>query len=417
MVRVRIPNGMTVSATEPKAVSQDNVYAWELGTLQPQQEKNLQIKLTPESRGDMAPQAWVTFTGSSIMRVAVREPKLLIKASAPEKVMVGDPANVTLTVSNPGDGQADLVKVRVHLSEGLEHARGNHLNFEVGNLSPGESRSVQLNCICKLGGEQRCEAIVEADDGLKSQDQAVVNVIMPRLDLAVVGPGLRYLERNATYTFKVTNPGDAPASNVSISEILPAGFRFSTASDGGHHDFQTRTVTWFIGEVGPGQTREVKMDAVAINPGEHHHHAVARAARGLKTEAELMTRVEGLSAIMLEVVDTEDPVEVGGETAYEIRITNTGSKTETDIHVVATIPAQMEVKSVQGPTKAHEDGKQLIFDVLPRLAPRADAIYRVNVKALKPGDVRFKLEVTSTNLKEPVIKMEATRIYSDEPEK
>src|SRR5262249_20706399 len=33
MVRARVPNSMTVSATEPKGVSQDNVYMWELGTL------------------------------------------------------------------------------------------------------------------------------------------------------------------------------------------------------------------------------------------------------------------------------------------------------------------------------------------------------------------------------------------------
>jgi hypothetical protein len=30
--------------------------------------------------------------------------------------------------------------------------------------------------------------------------------------------------------------------------------------------------------------------------------------------------------------------------------------------------------------------------------------------------VRFKIQVTSTNLVEPVIQMEATRIYADAPE-
>jgi hypothetical protein len=158
------------------------------------------------------------------------------------------------------------------------------------------------------------------------------------------------------------------------------------------------------------------MEVLAINRGEHRHKAVAQAARGLKTDTEYMTRVEGLSAILLEVVDTEDPIEVGADTAYEIRITNTGSKTETDIKVVATMPPQMAFKGVQGPCKAHEDGKQIVFDPLPKLAPRADAIFRVNVKGLQPGDVRFKVQVTSTNLVEPVIEMEATRIYADEPE-
>ena len=50
---------------------------------------------------------------------------------------------------------------------------------------------------------------------------------------------------------------------------------------------------------------------------------------------------------------------------------------------------------------------------LPKLAPHADAIYRVIVKGVAEGDVRFKAQITSTNLIEPVLEMESTRIYED----
>jgi hypothetical protein len=77
----------------------------------------------------------------------------------------------------------------------------------------------------------------------------------------------------------------------------------------------------------------------------------------------------------------------------------------------------MEFKNAQGPVRYHEEaGKTIVFDPIEKLAPRADAIFRINVKALEPGTVRFKIQVTSTNLVDPVIKMEATRIYSDAPE-
>src|SRR5262249_32106635 len=69
LVRVRIPAGVNCSQTEPKAVSEGNVLVWELGALQARQEKNLQMKLVPEHKGDISPQAWVTFTGSSVMRI------------------------------------------------------------------------------------------------------------------------------------------------------------------------------------------------------------------------------------------------------------------------------------------------------------------------------------------------------------
>jgi uncharacterized repeat protein (TIGR01451 family) len=351
-----------------------------------------------------------------VLQVKVREPKLVLKASAPGKVMVGDAAAFTLTVSNPGDGAADQVKIHATLTDGLEHARGNKVDFEIGNLAAGETRSVQLICATKAGGAQKCEGSAEAEGGLRAADAAGVDVIMPRLDLQLGGPALRYLERKALYTLKVTNPGDAPATNVTVSDVVPVGFKVLAASDGGRHDFSTRSVSWFLGEIGPGQTREVKLEVQAINPGEHKHKASAVAARGLRAESELMTRVEGLSALLLEMVDTEDPIEVNGDTAYEIRVTNTGSKTETDIKIVATVPDKMQFKNAQGPVRYREEGKTIVFEPIERLAPRADAIFRINVKAMEPGTVRFKIQMTSTNLVEPVVKMEATRIYSDAPE-
>ncbi len=165
-----------------------------------------------------------------------------------------------------------------------------------------------------------------------------------------------------------------------------------------------------------GQSHEVKLEVQAINPGEFKHKASAVGARGLCAESELTTRVEGLSALMLEMVDTEDPIEVSSETAYEVRITNTGSKVETDIKLVATIPDKMEFKNATGPVRYHEEGKTIVFEPIEKLAPKADAIFRINVKAVDAGTVRFKIQMTSTNLIEPVIKMEATRIYSDAPE-
>lgn len=413
LVRVRVPAGMTVTATEPKALAEGNVLMWELGTLAARQDRNIQMRVVPDGRGSLGCQAWVTFTGSSAMRVKVTEPRLSLKASAPEKVMVGDATTLVLTVGNPGDGPAEQVRIHAVLSEGLEHPRGRSVDYEVGNLAPGESRSVQLICGARAGGEQHCEAVAEAEGDLRAQDRCAVAVVTPRLDVEVAGPKLRYLDRKATYTIKVTNPGDAAATNVSVGDVIPPGFKFLGASDGGRHDFSTRSVSWFLGEVGPGQTKDVSLQVMAINPGEHRHHVTAQGARGLRVDTEIMTRVEGLSAILLEVVDTEDPIEVGSDTSYEVRITNTGSKTESEIKLVCAIPDKMVFKSATGPVTFHEAGKEIIFDVLQKLAPRADAIFRVNVKALAPGDVRFKAQITSASLVEPVIEMESTRIYED----
>jgi uncharacterized repeat protein (TIGR01451 family) len=416
VVRTRVPAGVTVQATEPKAFTEVNVLIWDLGVMQPRQERRLDLQLLPESKGDLACQALVTFTGSSTARIRVREPKLVLKASCPDKVLVGDIATITLMVTNPGDGTADRVKVKATLPDGLEHARGRIVEFDLGNLGPNETRSVQLVCATKTGGEQKCGAVATAEGNLKSEDAAVLNVIVPQLDLAVTGPHLRYLDRKAVYVFKVTNPGSAPASNVTINDQIPEGFKFLAASDGGRHDFSTRTVSWFIGDLTPGQSREVSLEVLAINTGEHKHKASVMAARGLHNDAEIVTRVEGLSALLMELVDLDDPVEVGADTAYEVRVTNTGSKTETNLQLICTVPDKMEFRGATGAAncKFQVQGKDVIFEPLPRLAPRADAIYRVNVRGIAPGDLRFRARITADGLSEPVLKEESTKVYGDD---
>lgn len=416
VVRNKIPVGLRVTATEPKAFLEVNVLTWDLGTLQPRQEKRLDVELMPEMKGDLSCQALVTFTGSSTARIKVREPKLALKAAAPDKVLLGDTATIVLTVTNPGDGSADRVKIRAQLSEGLEHTRGRSVEFDLGNLGPNETRSVQLVCVTKTGGPQTCEALATADGGLKSQDTATVDVILPRLELVMHGPKLRYLDRHAVYTLHVTNPGSAPASNVTINDVIPDGFKFLSASDGGRYDFPTRTASWFVGDLTPGQSREVSMEVVAINTGNQTHKGSVTAARGLRTEAELTTRVEGLPALLMELVDLDDPVEVGADTAYEIRVTNTGSKTETNLQLVCTIPDKMEFRGAKGAAdcRFRLQGRELVFEPLPKLAPRADAIYRVNVRGIAPGDLRFRARITADGLTDPVLKEESTKVYGDD---
>jgi uncharacterized repeat protein (TIGR01451 family) len=361
------------------------------------------------------PQAWVTFTGSSVLRVRVREPKLALQVSAPQRLPVGETAAFTLAVSNPGDGAAEQVHIRAHLSEGLEHPRGSKIDFDVGNVGPGESRTVTLLCTTRAGGPQRCEAVAEAE-GLSTRSASDVSVVSPRLDLQLAGPALRYLGRKALYTLKVTNPGDAPAANVTVTDGVPEGFKVLAATHGGRHDPSTRVVSWFLGEIPAGGSSEVQLEVQAVNAGDHRHRASAVGTRGLRAEAELATHVEGLSALLVELVDTDDPIEVGSETAYEVRITNTGSKVETDIRLIANVPDQMDFAGAEAPVRYRADGKTITFESLGQLAPQANTLYRIRVKAREPGTVRFKIQLTSANLVDPVIKMEPTRIYADTPD-
>jgi uncharacterized repeat protein (TIGR01451 family) len=413
LVRVQLPAGARATETEPKANTEGDVLWWDLGTLMAKQQKDLRLCLVADARGNLACNAWVTFTGTSAMHIQVSEPRLALKLTPPEKLVLGDSANIQFIVTNPGDGVAEKVKIHALLSEGLEHPSGKSIEFDMGNLGPKETRTVQLVCATKAGGEQKCEGTAEARGDLHARDRCVMNVVAPRLDLQVTGPKLRYIDRKAVYSFRVTNPGTGPATNVVVTDVIPAGFKFAAASDGGQADPALRTVSWTIGELAPSQAKEVKLEVVATDPGEFHHHVTAQGARGVKVNSDIQTRVEGASALLLEIVDTENPIEVGAETSYQIRLTNTGSKTETDIKLVGILPDKMQFKTATGPTRFQIKNREIVFEPLPKLEPKAEAIYRITVKAVATGDVRFKAQITSASLTEPVTEMESTRIYED----
>jgi hypothetical protein len=53
----------------------------------------------------------------------------------------------------------------------------------------------------------------------------------------------------------------------------------------------------------------------------------------------------------------------------------------------------------------------LTFEPLKTLRPKAKAIWRVIVTALKKGDTRFKTTMNADELTRPVEETEATRVY------
>jgi uncharacterized repeat protein (TIGR01451 family) len=389
---------------------------WSLGTLAAGQVRRIDLQITVQVKGPLTCQATVTFSGAASHQVQVSEPQLQIKLKAPEKVLADEPVTLLFTVSNPGDGAAEAVKLKTLLPEGLEHAHGKIIEVSLGTLAAKETRMLQLVCTARGSGPKKCQVLVSGDGNLNAADEATLEVLLPKLDLAIAGPKLRYIDRKAAYLMKVTNPGSAPAANVIVHSTVPAGFKYHGVSAGGLYDEGTRQASWVLGDLLPGQAREVALELVPTAPGDHKLAAQVTSARGLKTDAETHTVVEGLPTLLIEVVDTDDPVEVGSDTTYEIRVANTGTKTETNIEVVCTLPEQVEFRSAKAgsTTKFAVEGREVIFEPVAKLAPRADVIYRVQVRGKAPGDVRFRVRVRADGLRDPVVREESTRFYHDD---
>ena len=128
---------------------------------------------------------------------------------------------------------------------------------------------------------------------------------------------------------------------------------------------------------------------------------------------EQVLNVKGIAALVVEVVDVDDPVEVGTETFYEILVTNQGTDFAYNVEVFADIPEGIKLLDHKGPTSSLLEGNQLRFSGIPKLAPKADAIFRVMVRGDKAGDFRLKVQATSRTILDPVVEIERTKVYQD----
>ena len=130
-------------------------------------------------------------------------------------------------------------------------------------------------------------------------------------------------------------------------------------------------------------------------------------------KAQHAATVHGIPAVLLEVVDVDDPVELEKQTTYIITVTNQGSTDATNIKIKARADDKQELVTSSGPTTGMVSGRNITFASLASLAPKQSAAWRVNVKALSPGSVRFKVKMTSDQLEggAPVEETEATTLY------
>jgi uncharacterized repeat protein (TIGR01451 family) len=256
-------------------------------------------------------------------------------------------------------------------------------------------------------------AEIIGEGGVTATAEAPCQIVAPGLTLHKTGPKKRYLNREAEFDLDVANPGTAPATNVQVLDRLPNGLEFVKASEGGTYDQATRSVLWNLGTLAPSQRRGLQVTVLSKLPGDHVNRAFARADRNLEAKDEAPLHVEGLAALMLEVVDLDDPIEIGSETTFEVRVLNQGTGPCTNLHIVATLPAGMAPKGGTGPTTARIQGQQVVFDPLPRLAAHADITYRVKVLCQQAGDWRFHVEMSSDQAQVPVVEEESTRIYRD----
>jgi uncharacterized repeat protein (TIGR01451 family) len=415
-VEDQLPAGARFLNAEPKPDVHAECLVWNIGNMDAGTERRIRVEIQPIGEGELTSSATVTFSASSGLKTQITRPKITLALTGPETAQVSDPTTMQIQITNVGTGAANNLVLHANLPAGLVHEKGDKIDADLGTLAPGESRAVPLATTAAKAGRQITEISINGDDGVQASAQATVLVTEPILTIKGTGPRRRYLNREAQFVLEVANAGTGRAANVRVADVLGPGFEFVSASDGGLYDPASRTITWNLSLLTPGQKQALTVRAATRSVGTLVNQASVRDERGTETKIETAVHVEGLTGLLLEVVDVEDAVTLGGEIGYEIRVLNQGTAANTGVQVMASLPPGMTVKNATGPMPHRIQGQQVIFDPMPTLAPRADAIFRLALFAQQPGDMRLRVQLTSDQVKNAISKEESTHVYADQDE-
>lgn len=407
-----IPSGMQYVSSSPSGSASGNTITWSLGTVAPNAPANITVTCKATQVGKFTNCAEVradfNLNAKDCCDTVITSPKLIITKSCTKEITTCDSIEYVITVRNEGDGTAKGVKVVDTLPAGITASGAT--TFDVGDLGAGQSKEMRFTAKASKPGTYNNTVRATGDGGLTSEASCTTVVRQPQLDVQKVGPtGKRYIGRPVDYTITVSNKGDTVAKGTTLTDTIPAGLQFVSASDGGAGSGST--VTWNLGDMAPGASKTVNVRFTATAAGELKNVAKATAVC-TEASADAVIHPEGIPAVLLEVIDMSDPIEVGAQETYEITVTNQGSANDTNITIKIEIPAEMDFVSAAGPTQGTASGKNVTFAPLPSLAPKAKAVYKLVTKGTKTADVRLKVELlTDQTSPTPVVETESTHVY------
>jgi uncharacterized repeat protein (TIGR01451 family) len=418
-VRATLPDGVQLVRSEPRATVEGNQLIWTLGLLPGGGSHAVQMVLRSSKIGPVTNCANVTtaegLRDEKCVTTQVTEPqvaRLNVSISEPPPAVVGAPFAFQIVVTNPGTGPASNVLLNASFDVALEHeTKANPIELPLGTLGPGESRPVPLTLVPRRVGQFMARVTATADGNLRGVAERAVRVQAAQLAVAKTGPQVRYVDQVVTWDITVANASEVPLNNVVVRDQLPPEVSFMNATELGQ--IINGQVVWNLGNLAGRQQKMVQVTARCLKTAARVVNvAVATADPGLQEQSEAVLEIRGIPAYSLDITKVGDPVQVGGKITYRISVTNTGSLPGNQVEISAGLPKEMQVASTDGPTKARIEGNRVIFPALDALQPKQTVTYTIEAQALQPGDVRFRAELRSASLREPVIKEESTNIYA-----
>jgi uncharacterized repeat protein (TIGR01451 family) len=409
VIRQEIPANVEYVESQPAAQHNGNELVWQIGKMHA--DETQLISVTFKALKQSTPEICATVEALPLTCVAITitKPAISITKTGPATAMLNEIVPYTVTIKNTGNGTAKNVVVYDKVPNGMQHESGETtLRFDVGSLEPQGEKSFAVSLKALQRGRFVNRATVETSNAGKAEADAPTVVLLQDFAVTKVGIPEQYLNKKAKYVIAVSNVGDTTLQNVEVADNAAPETSIVTA-DGATAVTGTRAV-WTIPQLAPGAEETFEIVLTSRIPGTHKNSVVVTAG-GLQRQADYSTLWKGYAALLMEVIDTEDPLQVDEETTYIIRVTNQGTKEDNNVSIRAEFPEEIAPLSAAGDSAGAVKGNVVTFTPVPSLGAKQSATYNIKAKAAKIGDGRLKVYLKSDLIKTPVVEEESTHVY------
>ncbi len=237
--------------------------------------------------------------------------------------------------------------------------------MSVGTLESGSSRTVKLTVDVDAdvadGTTLTNKAVVSAteDDPNPANNTALEDTdVVAEADLSITksdSPDPVLAGNELTYTITVDSAGPSDALNVSVSDAVPAGTSFVSATGGGGGTLAAGVVTWNLGTVQESDPAVVLTLVVKVNPGRIADVSNTASVSSSTTDpapgnnsATEDTTVQTAANLSITKSDSPDPVLAGNELTYTITVDSAGPSDALNVSVSDAVPAGTSFVSATG---------------------------------------------------------------------
>lgn len=335
-----------------------------------------QIIRPSTGRGDLPSMV----VGQTSSHIQWSSPGLAMRAIGPSLVNADGAVSYRVEVANTGDQPTKGVMVSFTPPPGVAVLNatpsaqpfGQRWRWQVPELGPRQSEVIELNCRAERQSDLRATFVARTSDGLEATDTVATRVFQSALAIKMSGPDAVEVGKPAKYRIEITNTGDAPLSNVTISDVFDPGLR--------HLQGEASPIVKAIGELAPGETKPLGVSFIVSQPGRQRHR-VSVTADGGHTAAS-SAAVTGLQStappVQVEVLGYgPDRLRPGAEGQYKVEIRNTGTVAATNLRIVADFGASLEPTVATGGDR-RESGQTFLAWNVPRLQAGETIVRQVN---------------------------------------